>query len=45
MDSTASGQGPVMGSYEHGNVSLSSIKGVEFLDQIKDNQDFAMGIS
>jgi hypothetical protein len=45
MDSTVSRQGPVMGSYEHGNVPLGSIKGVEFLDQIKDNQDSAMGVN
>jgi hypothetical protein len=45
MDSTVSGQGPIMGSYEHGNVLLGSIKGVQYLDQIKDNQDSAPGVS
>jgi hypothetical protein len=32
LDSSGSQQGPVVGSYEHGNEPLGSIKGREFLD-------------
>jgi len=37
-------QGLVLGSYEHGNELLGSIKGREFLDKLSDSQllkDFA----
>jgi hypothetical protein len=36
MDSSGSGLGPLVGSYEHGNESSVSIKGKRFLDQLSD---------
>jgi hypothetical protein len=35
-DSSGSGQGPVVGSYEHGNETSGSIKGGTFLDKLSD---------
>jgi hypothetical protein len=32
MDSSGLGQGPVLGTYEHGNEPSGSIKGRQFLD-------------
>jgi hypothetical protein len=32
LDSSGSGQGPVAGSFDHGNDISGSIKGGEFLD-------------
>jgi hypothetical protein len=34
LDSSASGQGPVAGSFEYGNSALDSIKGREFLHHL-----------
>jgi hypothetical protein len=36
LDSSGSGQGPVVGSCEHGNYPSGSIKGGEFLDYVSD---------
>jgi hypothetical protein len=36
LDSSGSGCGPVAGSCEHGNETLRSIKGGEFLDYLND---------
>jgi hypothetical protein len=38
LDSSGSGQGPVAGSFEHGNEPLVSTKGREFLDLLSDYQ-------
>jgi hypothetical protein len=38
LDSTSSGQGPVMGSWKHGKKPLDSTKEWEFLGQMDDNQ-------
>jgi hypothetical protein len=36
LDVSGSGMGPVAGSCEHGNETLTSIKGGEFLDLLSD---------
>jgi len=36
MDASGSGQGPMMGSCEHGNKPSGSIKRGEFLDYLSD---------
>jgi hypothetical protein len=36
MDMSGSGQGPVVGPYEHGNEPSGSITGGEFLDHLSD---------
>jgi hypothetical protein len=37
LNASSSGQGPVAGSYEHGNEPSGSIKGREFLHYLGDN--------
>jgi hypothetical protein len=36
LNPSSSGEGPVAGPYKHGNESLGSIKGGEFLDHMSD---------
>jgi hypothetical protein len=36
LDSSASGQGPVIGSCKHGKEPSGSIKGGKFIDQLND---------
>jgi hypothetical protein len=38
MDSSDVGLGPAVGSFEHGNETLGSIKGVRFLDYLREYQ-------
>jgi hypothetical protein len=46
LDSSGPGQGPVVGSYDHGNESSGFIKSWEFHDQLSDyqllNEDLAL---